>query len=176
MGWSETDIANYQTYCKTKLSTFTEAIDCADLALVCLIDFAYANALRVRLKYYAKGWQWYDSKDYESVDKFRAHITMQLGALNVIDNTKPMAIQDASTGDLLMTKWHASLGHTRVISEVRSITEANGDIDYEVTWYQGNLPAVVPEKKTMNWSVLKDDAAQNIFDKKPRRWNFAQFE
>jgi len=42
-----------------------------------------------------------------------------LGALNVIDNTKSIQVADAQSGDLIMSKWNASVGHTRIIYEIK---------------------------------------------------------
>jgi CMP-2-keto-3-deoxyoctulosonic acid synthetase len=67
-----------------------------------------------------------------------------LGALNVIDNTRPISIGSAKSGDLIMTKWNPTLGHTRIIHSVRHVAKIN---KYEVVWYQGNLPPVKPEMK-----------------------------
>jgi hypothetical protein len=88
-----------------------------------------------------------------------------VGALNVIDNTKSLQIADAQPGDLIMMKWNPSLGHTRIIYEIKK----DGS-KYKVIWYQGNLPPVAPEKREGYFSQIA-----NVCGNRPRRWNFAQF-
>jgi hypothetical protein len=90
-----------------------------------------------------------------------------LGALNVIDNTKPVPIGMARPGDLIMTKWNNSSGHTRII---HTINYEPGSKKCIITWYQGNIPPVVPEKKEADFSKI-----ESVYGNTPRRWNFEQF-
>jgi CMP-2-keto-3-deoxyoctulosonic acid synthetase len=90
---------------------------------------------------------------------------LMLGALNIIDNTRKIQIANAGAGDLIMTNWSSTLGHTRIVTEVKKT-----DADYFVVWYQGNLPPVIPERREGNFSEIG-----NVFENRPRRWNFAQF-
>ena len=166
MPWSQENIGQYQQFSKNYIENFHEKIDCADLAIVCLVDFASQNSLPVKLKYLAGGWKWYSfAPGVTNAVSFKDKATRMLGALNVIDNTKSIQIADAQPGDLIMTKWNASLGHTRIIYEIKK----DGS-EYKVIWYQGNLPPVVPEKREGYFSQIA-----NVFGNRPRRWNFAQF-
>lgn len=90
-----------------------------------------------------------------------------LGALNIIDNTEPVFIGSAKPGDFIMSKWNSALGHTRIIFSVDYKTKEK---DFNIVWYQGNLPPVKPEKRTDLFSKI-----EGVYDKRPRRWNFEQF-
>ena len=52
MGWTAKEIEQYHTFAKQYISTYGERIDCADLGISALIDFAAKNKLPVRLKYF----------------------------------------------------------------------------------------------------------------------------
>jgi hypothetical protein len=145
MSWNSAKISSYHNYAKTYISSYTAKIDCADLAIAALIDYSAKENLPVKLKYYNKGWAWleFDPKSDDSRG-FKTKAMQMLGALNVIDNTRPISIGSAKSGDLIMTKWNPTLGHTRIIHSVRHVAKIN---KYEVVWYQGNLPPVKPEMK-----------------------------
>ena len=169
MPWSQAQISGYHDYAKTYISSFAKEIDCADLALACLIDYAGANSLHVDLKYYAsKSWQWirFPETGLTTAD-FKRKTMRMLGALNVIDNTVAIAIGDAKAGDLIMSKWSGSSGHTRII---HSITRDPKTQVYNAVWYQGNLPPVVPQRKEADFSTI-----DGVYGGSPRRWRFAQF-
>ena len=96
----------------------------------------------VKLKYYDGGWKWLNfdpSSDKGSTYKKKA--MQMLGALNVIDNTKSIALHLAKPGDLIMSKWSSTFGHTRIIYSTQ-LDKKSGETS--VTWYQDNLPPVVP--------------------------------
>ena len=136
--WGPKFIQAYSDFMKAFVRSYSAKIDCADLALLGLITFASDNGLPVSLRYYSRGgWNVYDaqSSQFQTVDQFISTVLANLGALNVIDNTHPINAADLAPGDLMMSKWSATLGHTRVVTEV----SGSGD-DIVVTWYQGNLP------------------------------------
>lgn len=168
MGWTQKDIERYHQFAQHYISTYGERIDCADLAISALIEFASKNKLPVKFKYFQGGWKWMDY--YPATDNaaiFRKKAMRMLGALNVIDNTKSIPVGSARPGDFIMSKWNSSLGHTRIIY---SITYKANEKDYNVVWYQGNLPPVRPEKRIDLFSKI-----DGVYDKQPRRWNFEQF-
>ena len=167
--WTNDMIRRYQAYTADYISRYGEKIDCADLALASLIDFAYASGLPVNLKYFSKGWKYYTSRDY-SRDDYKRVVLDNLGALSVIDNTQAIEPAEAGPGDLIMTKHDSRLGHTRVIYSIAQVNQGNGKTDYRVIWYQGNLPAVVPERREGLLSEIS-----KVFEDKPRRWRFSQF-
>ena len=110
---------SYQQFVRQYISTFGERIDCADLAISALIKFASKNQLHVKLKYYKNGWKWlnYDPSVDNAV-KFRTIAMRMLGALNIIDNTMPISIGSASSGDFIMSRWNSALGHTGIIYSI----------------------------------------------------------
>lgn len=169
MPWDKKTIDEYHEYAKKYISTYDRKIDCADLAIASLVDFSGPRKLPLRFKYYSDGWKWLNfNPNDDDAKKFRDKATMMLGALNVIDNTKPVAVGSAKPGDLIMTRWSSRLGHTRVIYSVRLNSATK---KYEITWYQGNLPPVVPEKREASFSDIS-----NVFGGTPRRWKFEQFD
>jgi hypothetical protein len=122
----------------------------------------------VMLKYYNKGWEWLIfNPETDNIKEFKTKAMRMLGALNIIDNTKPILMGLAKSGDLITSKWNPALGHTRIIYSVKLVPKNN---KYEVVWYQGNLPPVNPEKKTDYFSNIN-----SVYGGTPRRWNFEQF-
>nr|WP_319395072.1 hypothetical protein [uncultured Desulfobacter sp.] len=169
MLWTDKKIISYQTFVKTYISSYNSKIDCADLAIAALIDFSAKENLPVKLKYYNNGWKWFNfAPEADDAKKFKTKAMRMLGALNVIDNTKSIPTAMAKSGDLIMSKWNPTLGHTRIIYSVKPIPK---DKKYEIVWYQGNLPPVKPEKKTDYFSNIN-----NVYGGTPRRWKFEQFE
>lgn len=170
MTWTQTAIDGYHAYAKTYIENYSKKIDCADLALAALVDYAGEKSLPVRLRYYKDGaWAWYQlAAGSADSGKFKTLVMTMLGALNVIDNTRAIPTSTAKAGDLIMSKTDRSLGHTRVIYSLKYDPKAK---DYDVTWYQGNLPIKVPEKKSDFFSKIV-----NVYDGKPRRWKFSQFD
>jgi len=168
MPWDEKAIKGYHEFAKSYVSTYTNKIDCADLALAALVDYADKKELPVRLKYYKGGWKWFtfDPKE-DKASAYKKNVMTMLGALNVIDNTKSISLDNAKPGDLIMSKWSGTLGHTRIIYSTTTDKKAGNT---EVTWYQGNLPPVKPEKKTDDFSAI-----DGVYGGTPRRWNFDQF-
>jgi hypothetical protein len=146
-------------------------IDCADLALSYLVDYAVANELPVTLMYWAEGgWKYYTvPADAGNAEPYKDWILDNLGALNVIDNSEAIDASDTKEGDLIMSKWSGSSGHTRIVVSSQVVESGT---DYIFTFYQGNLPPVVPEKKTQMLSTIDFGELE---DKRPRRWKFASF-
>src|ERR1041384_4848981 len=97
MPWNKAAIDGYQRFAKDYVANFSEVIDCADLALSSLVDYAAANRLPVRLRYFAKGkWDSYEMPaGSRKAATFKANALRMLGALNVIDNTKKIPIASA---------------------------------------------------------------------------------
>ena len=172
MPWDNKAIEKYQAFTKNYISTYKKRIDCADLAISSLVEFAAENKLPLRLKYYDKGWKWYTYKPKtDDAKKFRKLAMRMLGARNVIDNTKPISLGAAKPGDLIMSRWTASQGgggHARIIYSISLDSKTK---KYTVVWYQGNIPVIVPEKKTDLFSKI-----DSVYGGSPRRWNFEQFD
>lgn len=168
MAWTPENILGYHSYAKDYISGYGTKIDCADLAIACLIDYADKNSLKISLKYYSNEWQWLHFPEQgTATNAFKRKAMRMLGALNLIDNSIPIPLPAAKSGDLIMTKWSSSLGHTRVVYSIAAIPDS---ADFEVVWYQGNLPPVVPQKRTGKFSEI-----DKVFGGSPRRWRFEQF-
>lgn len=166
MKWNSEIRLRYQEFSKNYISTYPNKIDCADLAIATLVEFAKIEKLPIKFKYYSSGWQWISyTPTTDNANEFKQKAMTMLGALNVIDNTIKIPIAASKAGDFIMSRWGDSLGHTRVIFSVTPIKEK-----YNVVWYQGNLPAVKPEKREDLFSNI-----QEVFEQQPRRWNFEQF-
>ena len=165
MTWNNESKQKYYNFAKNYISAYHQRIDCADLAIVTLIEFAKQEKLPVKFKYYKGGWNWLNYSPQDDAQAFKKQAKMMLGALNVIDNTIKVQIQAAKSGDFIMSKWNNNLGHTRVIHSVTP--EKN---KFKVIWYQGNLPPVRPEKREDLFSNI-----ESVYEEKPRRWNFEQF-
>jgi hypothetical protein len=150
----------------TEVPAYAEAIDCADLALLMLARYAARERLNVRLRYLRNGrWRTYDYAPGDNADGYTRRIMISLGALNIIDNTEPIGIAEGRAGDFIMSRWDGRLGHTRVITSVTP--QAGG---FNVVWYQGNLPPVVPERREAMFAAI-----EGVFGNRPRRWRFASF-
>jgi hypothetical protein len=170
MPWNKAAIDGFASFSKTYVSSYDTEIDCADLALSALVDYATAHKLPVRLRYFAKGkWDWYAMPaGSRKSASFKSNALKMLGALNVIDNTRKISLETARAGDMIMTRWSPTLGHTRIID---TITLDPGAGDYRVVWYQGNLPPVVPQRRSGLFAGIG-----NVFENAPRRWKFSQFD
>ena len=112
--WTYEKTFAYRLFTKRYISGYAGEIDCADLALVSLVEYAYENALPLKLKYYDHGWKTYDSASHPDKEEFKRLVTRNMGALNVIDNSHAIPITEASAGDLIMSRWDSRLGHTRI--------------------------------------------------------------
>ena len=146
-------------------------IDCADLALAYLIDFAVERKLPVALRYYASGaWETFHLKPRaQNASSAKKYVLRMFGARNVIDNTVAIKLGEARPGDLVMSKWRSG-GHTRVITKIVADSTSG---DAVVTFYQGNLPPVVPVKKVQSLGAI--DHGLLAADEKLRRWAFSRF-
>lgn len=130
-------------YSREKLPLYAgQRIDCADVALDNLLNFARDRGLRMTFKVWKNGWRYVDSASFRSFDQLKRFARQYLGAHNVTDNCKlikPLArlsTPDAwerhvKPGDLLMWSYNkpsrrdpalpgrpTTVGHTQPIMEV----------------------------------------------------------
>lgn len=167
MKWNDQAKIKYHEFAKGYVAAYSQKIDCADLAIATLVEFAKKENLPIRFKYYDQTWKWIAfSPERDDAQDFKKRAMIMFGALNVIDNTVKVSINAAKPGDFIMSKWNNSLGHTRVIYSVVPVQNK-----FKVIWYQGNLPPVKPERKEDFFSNV-----QSVYEQQPRRWNFGQFE
>jgi hypothetical protein len=76
-----------------------------------------------------------------------------------------------------MSKWDRYSGHTRIVVSVKL---ENTGKDAEITWYQGNIPEVFPEKRSSKFRELRKRVVELEGDKlldseSTRRWKFNDF-
>ena len=177
--WARADIEAYSNYMKDFVKNYPGKIDCADLALMGLINFASSNGLPVNFKYYSAGhWGSYNAQsgDFSSVGQYTNTVLTNMGAVNVIDNTHPISPGDLQAGDLLMTKYDPRTtggrytGHTRIVTGLSCKCA-----DPTVTYYFGNLPPDVPERGQGPLSGILRQGGMLAPNQVPRRWNFGSW-
>lgn len=182
LSWSSEDEQRFAAFVPGFVSGYSKKIDCAGLALHALTTFAGQNRLPVRLydfddptnprfdkKIGSKRWITFDPRASDPKAYWR-HISVQLGAVNVIENSRRIDMQDARAGDLIMSKNEGPgdyTGHTRVVVEKRWDAQRK---DWWVSRYEGNLPPVVPELRESYFSEISD-----VYMNRPRRWSFEDF-
>ena len=94
----------------------------------------------------------------------------QLGAINVIENSRNIPLSEVRSGDLIMHENIGSgdyTGHTRLLISARFDTNRR---DYYLVRYEGDLPPAVPVVEE-GWFKELD----NVSGGSPKRWNFGQF-
>lgn len=174
--WDEAAQLKYSRFMLEFTREFEQPIDCADLALRGLVEFAARERLPVRLFYFGKvrgrtKRKWYAYKPGDDLERTAALLMRQLGAVNVIDNTALIPAADLRPGDMIMTRFQDvdSTGHTRIV--VKSIYDED-QRDWLVAWMQGNLPPTIPVEKEEYFRDIPTDRGTP----QPRRWRFDQFE
>ena len=135
---------HYVSYCKANLSRYEgKRIDCADVALDNVLNFAKQRGLRVTFKVWKRGWKYVDSAQFSSFAQLKTWTKRYLGAHNVTDNSKlikPLAAlttpqawsSKVQPGDLLMWSYNkpsrgnpgkpgrpTTTGHTQPIMDVQ---------------------------------------------------------
>ncbi len=135
---------HYVKYCKANLTRYEgQRIDCADVALDNVLNFAKKRGLRVTFKVWKSGWKYVDSAQFRSFGQLKTWAKRYLGAHNVTDNSKlvrplsRLTTPDAwknkvQPGDLLMWSYNkpnrtnpnlpgrpTTVGHTAPIMEVQ---------------------------------------------------------
>ncbi|HEU0133243.1 MAG TPA: hypothetical protein VFR28_00330 [Allosphingosinicella sp.] len=180
--WTAEDEERFATFVPAFVSGYDQKIDCADLALVALATFAGRNRLPIRLydfdlprnpqfdrKIGSRRWIVFDPRrsDWQAYGRY---ISDQLGAVNVIENSRRIEMREARAGDLIMSKNEGPgdyTGHTRVLVASRWDSQRN---DWWIGRYEGNLPPVVPVLKESYFGEISD-----VYMGRPRRWSFEDF-
>ena len=173
--WNPEVQEKYSRFMVEFAKAYDKPIDCADLALKGLVQFAHEQRLPVRLFYFARSGgrtkrQWFTFKPGDDNDRAAALFMRNLGAANVIDNTAQIPPGELKPGDLIMTRFQDvdSTGHTRVV--VRSVFD-DKQRDWLVGWMQGSLPPIVPEEVEMFYGEIPSERGVPT----ARRWRFGQF-
>jgi hypothetical protein len=173
--WSAQDQLDFAEFVPRFASEYATEVDCADLAIDALITFAAMKKLPIRLFDFdnpppnRKRWLTYDPRIDDWHAK-RAFLMQQLGAINVIENSRAISLNDVRAGDLIMHEnpdGGGYTGHTRMLISARYDPSQQ---DYRIVRYEGTLPPVVPVLKKGWYKELEE-----VFGNSPRRWNFGQF-
>jgi hypothetical protein len=171
--WSQADRDEYSEFMSEFVSSYTEAVDCADLAIIGLVEFAASRNLPVRLfDFELRPRRWFDfTPGSTDKDDYIARARAELGAVNLIDNTSPVHVSELRGGDLILSELpqEDSTGHTRIVTA--SHYDAGQD-DWLIDWYQGTLPPARPAARQFLFRRIPNPHNVRL---QPRRWNFAQF-
>ncbi len=173
--WGAETQEKYSRFMVDFAKNYDRPIDCADLALRGLIEFAHENRLPVRLFYFAKSGgrlkrRWYGFKPGDNKEQVASLLQRQLGAANVIDNTAQIEPAQLRPGDMIMTYFPdvGSTGHTRVV--IRSVFD-DKQRDWLVAWMQGSLPPIIPEEVEQFFGEISTERGVPT----ARRWRYGQF-
>jgi hypothetical protein len=136
---------DFVTYCRQSLPGYAgQRIDCADVALDNLLNYAKDRGLRLTFKVWKNGWRYADSAQFQSFAQMKSWAKQYLGAHNITDNCKlikPLAAlttpeswsENVKPGDLLMWSYNkpsrshpgkpglpTAVGHTQPIMDVQA--------------------------------------------------------
>ena len=154
--WSETDLNNFASYAGNRLKEYEgKNIDCANLALSVLIDYASENGLPLKLSK-ADGTTFDSNSDkFNSVDDYKNGYNVGKGqkeggvlpniqAVDIASNSFEVSKSNAQTGDMIiLTKPH---DHIVNISQTNPIRLTYGNIGKPVT-------------NTADWTKYRNDAS-----------------
>lgn len=173
--WNAEVQEKYSRFMVEFAKTFDKPIDCADLALRGLIEFAHDQRLPVRMFYFGKvagrtKRRWIGFKPGDDRERAARLFMLNFGAINVIDNTAQIEPAALKPGDLIMTQFRGanSTGHTRVV--IRSVFD-DKQRDWLVAWMQGSIPEIIPEEVEMFYGEIPAERGVPT----ARRWRFNQF-
>jgi hypothetical protein len=171
--WSDSDQQHYSEFMADFVKNYDKPVDCADLAIIGLVEFAAQSSLPVRLfDFDERPRRWFDYAPGETdKDQYIARTREELGAVNLIDNTVPIHVADLRGGDLILSELpqEDSTGHTRIVTQA---TFDSGIDDWVIDWYQGTLPPARPSPRHFPFRQMPNPHNVRL---QPRRWNFAQF-
>ncbi|MBS4042284.1 MAG: RHS repeat-associated core domain-containing protein, partial [Chitinophagaceae bacterium] len=105
--WNEDDAAAFASFIQTKIKDYEgKKLDCADLAVALLVDYASANGLSLQLTT-TNGKKTFDSNsdDFTSTKQFKSSAQQGIFAKDISANTNTVDKKDAQAGDMvLLTK------------------------------------------------------------------------
>ena len=102
--WNENDGAAFAKYVETKIKDYEgKKLDCADLAVALLVDYASENGLSLQLTT-ADGKTTFDSNsdDFTSTNQFKRSAQQGLRAIDISANTYTVEKKDAQSGDMVI--------------------------------------------------------------------------
>lgn len=190
--WNTNFEKKYGDFAAPYLRAYKQKIDCADLALACLVEFAYGNDLPLRFFYYNRGQKIpMDSQKFKK-DVYRLLLKSQLNAHGVIDNTREIKLRDARPGDLLMTqrptprpwedvdpndpeKQRERMGRSRIVISV-AYNRAKPKKS-KIAFLNASYPPIIPIEETEPYEnfTQKGDDLDPAAVHSLRRWNYVFF-
>jgi hypothetical protein len=160
------------------------AIDCADLAIEIWIRFGDRYGLPVSFRVWdSTGRRWLTAaragvyttrsrtrvRAFASTAAFIRWVQINLGAQGLIGNTFGVTggHRRAVAGDVFLWQWRsvptgrlARTGHTQILDSVAR--GPRGPMTDTITVYQGNLPPVVPERRTRPATFFYNDRTATL--------------
>lgn len=132
--WTESDVTDYRNSVDAQTQKYQEAgtrMTCEDLAANALIDFASKNGLPVS---FMNGEGFFDASDkkYQDVETFRHDVLKSTGAVDLMENTTPIAKTDLLPGDMILHyNDEPRIHHTQLVTmtddEIVQIRQGNFD-------------------------------------------------
>ena len=166
-------LANLRSFSRTYVRNMIRrgrTIDCADLAIEIWIRFGVQYGVPVSFQVWdSTNRRWLTAtrtgvhttrgrtrvRSFASTDAFVTWVQRNLGARGLIGNTFAVTggHRRAVAGDVFLWQWRsvrtgrlAPTGHTQILDRV--IRGPGGPMTDTITVYQGNLPPVVPQRRT----------------------------
>jgi len=106
----------YRAWARQQADAWVEErlrLDCADLSIALLCEFAAENRLPVTWRVYYPAERRFveftnEDRQFDSPKSFRAWSQYYLGAMNLADNTYPVTYEDWAGGDMILMDWNQS--------------------------------------------------------------------
>jgi len=170
--WNENDANAFANFVESKIKGYEgKKIDCADLAVALLVDYASENGLSLQLTT-ADGKKKFDSNSdkFTNTKQFKTSAQQGLFAKDISANTNTVGKKDAQSGDMVILTKPAN--HVVIYSQM----EPNRKVTY------GNLVGGKPsEVKTdrRDWTNITRDSNGTVYKYNPdtqhaHRWKVLQ--
>ena len=170
--WNDDDAVAFASFVQTRIKDYEgKKLDCADLAVALLVDYASENGLSLQLTT-ADGKKTFDSNSdaFSSTKQFKTVAQQGMLAKDISANTNTLDKKDAQAGDMIILAKPAN--HIAIFSQtqpVRKLTYGNlagnnaievkttGDWSNATTDSRGRTMSYVPDRKTAHrWKVLQN--------------------
>jgi hypothetical protein len=186
--WNQSDQQNFSRATLDFLERSvagTREVDCADLAIIGLIEFANEQKLPIRLYDYGgarRTRRWFnfypDVPGSNDPSAYENRVLPELGAVNLLDsNTVTIQPKFLRCGDLLVNEYPdldpataGYTGHTRIVVASKYDPQEQ---DWHIDWIQANGSSgegSIPQRKSGFLKSIAPDVVVHT-----RRWNFANF-
>ena len=105
--WTAADANAFATWVPNYVGKYSGALDCADLAIVTVIEFAKINRLHLDFNLPSQKLR-YNESNFINYELLKHWARKSLGARNIADNTKSVSVGQARAGDVLLFNWNQS--------------------------------------------------------------------